>query len=339
MTLNTVFMIVSISLSIMIFGVNMLIILLMVRNISLLKNISNQILLSLVCADLLTGLSMVLHIIATVVEKFALPQYSNEFLYRILVDIITLWLHLVTMGNLCFIVFERYVVLCHTYSRHRYINRKNVYIILSLIWIISFAFPCIQLMWLKKVIRGNMTMDEWNFVDKLDSIFSSVSIVLFVLVPIAILFLALFRMYRIIQSFSETERTQNLRALKLFSAMYITFVIFCLPYFLIRLLIDVESLNILHVSKFSMQCVYIMKYLPPFLNPFIYVFTKPDFRKLISAKWKKCKVFCTYNNLKSYFKLVRQTKNGQPAPVVLWHCVTLEHLHIESIRDYSETTV
>lgn len=253
----------------------------------LLRSLSNKIVLSLVASDLLTGVCMMLHAIPVIVPNFATPKHSSDFCFRVVVDIVTLWLQLVSMGNLCLIIAERYIVLMYPYSKDKYISKNKVLIILQLIWLLSLCYPCIQLCWVYKVLDGNFTRAEDKSIAKTDSTFSAVSIFVFVLLPVLVLFFVFLRMFREIRKFPNIDAIKKQREEKrvviIFGIMYTMFVLFALPYFLIRLFLDLR-LTSFQTMKLATQVGYVLKHFPPLLNPFIYVLNKPDFKRELHHK-------------------------------------------------------
>ena len=279
-----VYITISSVISIMILIVNGIVLLVVYKRRSLLKGLSNKIVLSLVLSDLLTGVSMLLHIISSIHPDLALPRQPFAFCYRVFVDIITLWLQLVTMGTLFLIITERYISLRYPFRMDRYINRKSVVIAITVIWIISFAYSSIQLSWLHVVLDGEWTMEEDNYIGTADSIFSCVSILTFVLLPIVILFIMFLCMFQEIRKFpsiNETvSRREEKRIIISFAIMYITFVLLTLPYFVMRLMMDLSVIKlVIRVPIALKKTSYFLKCLPGVTNTYIYVLKKPDFKR------------------------------------------------------------
>jgi len=270
--------------------VNSFVLILFMLRPKLRKTTSNKILLSLVISDLTTGLIMILHVLTSLHDDTRGLKTLTALNCRIFLDIITSWLQLVTMGNLGLIIFERYITLIFPYKLDKLLNSKRICIAIHLIWLIALVIPCVQISWLYPILRGEpITLGETSRVSYADSVFSAVTISLFVLLPMAIFFFIFVKMFREIRKFPTlnkfNKKKEEKRVLKIFTAMYSLFVMFSLPYFLARLLVDLEHTGHLpRVSRFTYILVYLMKGVPPLVNPFVYVLNKPDFRRELRSR-------------------------------------------------------
>ena len=141
-----------------------------------------------------------------------------------------MWLQLVTMGNLCLIISERYISLLHPYRIEIYMNSERVHGAIKFIWISTFLYSCIQLTWLYKVLDGIWTDAEDNYIIAADSIFSVVSILSFLVLPSIILFLIFVSMFEEIKKMPTvsiaSKKKEETRVTIIFAVMYTTFVSF-----------------------------------------------------------------------------------------------------------------
>ena len=271
--------------------VNSLVIALFLSKAKLRKSTTNKILMSLVTSDLVTGLVFAIHFVVSITPTLANAHTPQTIGFRIFLDILTSWLQLVTMGNLSLIIFERYITLIYPYKLDIFLTKKRIRMAIHSIWIVPFFVPCIQLAWVYRFMtadHASITPSEQAWTAHADSVFSAVTIFLFVLLPMAAFFVIFVRMFREIQKFPSLElfnkKKEEKRVLKIFAVMYSLFVIFSLPYFLVRLLMDLEQAGHYQVSITTSLLVIFLKSVPPLINPFVYVLNKPDFRRELQRR-------------------------------------------------------
>ena len=260
--------------------VNLAVLILIIYSPRLHHKLTNKILLRLVVSDLIASVLMFLHIIAEAVPQLAKRSSPPAYCYRIILDIATLWQQLITIGNLCVIITERYIATAYPYTVHQYITEKKVSIILNMIWVTAVLYSCTQLFWVHKVLDGKWTKQEELSIKHADSIFSSISFILFVILPILILsviFVKMFQLLELPQTSNIRRKTEEKRVIILLCIMYGTFVLLSLPYFLVRLAVDIDFLQFeIHID--AQNIAYTLKYLSSLANPFVYTLNKPDFK-------------------------------------------------------------
>ena len=279
---------VDILISSLIIIVNFCVVLLFVTKSKLRKSSSNKILFSLVISDLVTGFTMVPYCIVALNKNLLKPSTSSEFAFRIVLDIITTSIQLATMGNLNMIIIERYIALMFPYKIEKCLNKRRVTFAILTVWVTAFFIPSTQMIWLYKVIRGDMTVDEKDLVQQADTMFSVITIFFFGLLPVVIIFIMFVCMFKQIRAFPENDpfkkRKEELRVLIIFCTMYVLYLIFSVPYFSIRLLVDLNHENYYKIPYTIRLIVNTMKSMPPLINPFVYVLNKPDIKRVLRLK-------------------------------------------------------
>ena len=276
------FMIMNSILAACILLVNLTVLILIVSTHRLRRNLTNKILLCLVISDFLAGILIILHLIGISNSNLAKRASSSAVFYRIFIDIITLWQQLVTTSNLCMIISERFIATIYTYTIHKHLTKRNVFVILSITWITSFLYSCLQLIWVYPMLDGNESLEDNKMIKNADVIYSTVSLVLFVLLPIIILFILFLKMFQetryILSKDLPRRKKEERRVVIIFVAMYVMFIILSLPYFLVRLALDADVITS-YISYNIIQSVYLLKYALSLINPFIYTLNKPDFKR------------------------------------------------------------
>ena len=275
--------------SFLIIVVNSLVLALFLSKAKLRKSTTNKILISLVTSDLITGIVLLLSTIFSIIPSLVYATTSLTISCRIFLDIFVAWMQLVTMGNLSLIIFERYITLIYPYKLDIFLTKKRIRMAIQSIWIVLFFVPCIQLTWVYRFMTTDtMTPQDHAWTAQADSIYSAITIFMFVLLPMAAFFVIFVRMFREIQKFPSLElfnkKKEEKRVLKIFAVMYALFVIFSLPYFLVRLLMDLEQAGHYQVTLITYLSVIFLKSLPPLINPFVYVLNKPDFRRELQRR-------------------------------------------------------
>ena len=283
----------------------------------LLTSMSNRILLSLTVADFGTGIVMGIHILSQFDKDLAYPRDSLSFVYRVLLDIVTASLELVAINNLCLVIFERYVCLLHPYHVTEIISKRRIRIGVALTWIVSFIVPSIQLIWLHRIFDGVISKKDEEIITKAELAYSAVSVVIFVVIPIFTVSFAFFKMSCAIKQLpsnsSNSKRKADRKVLLVFAAMFLLFIAFCVPYFIVRLLVDLGVFSPIHrqLRNRLLDTVYSIKHVTPLADPFIYTFYKPDFRAECRRASKNFSGVLRSSLSRSQSKSYDQTNSGR----------------------------
>ena len=272
--------------------VNSTVLTLFLSKAKLRKSTTNRILMSLVTSDLVTGLVFAIHFTVSFTPSLSYANTPATVSCRIFLDILTSWMQLVTMGNLSLIIFERYITLIYPYKLDIFLTAKRIRMAIYGVWIVPFFVPCIQLAWVHRFMTtptNTIPLKVREQAVRADSIFSALTILIFVLLPMTAFFVIFVRMFREIQKFPSiselfNKKQEEKRVLKIFAVMYSLFVIFSLPYFLVRLLMDLQEAGHYNVSVTTSLLVIFLKSVPPLINPFVYVLNKPDFRRELKRR-------------------------------------------------------
>ncbi|XP_066935776.1 D(5)-like dopamine receptor [Clytia hemisphaerica] len=323
--------------------INTFVLALFLSKAKLRKSTTNKILLSLVVSDLSTGVILLLHILASVIPTFAIAQTPATRSVRICLDIMTSWIQLVTMGNLALIIFERFITLIHPYKLEMLLGRKRITLAIQTIWGISLLIPCIQLFWVYPYMYRTPTHAEDEQTAYIDSVFSALTIFIFVLIPMTAFFIIFIRMFREIQRFPTIElfnkKQEERRVLKIFAVMYLFFAMFSLPYFLVRLLMDLQEAGHYKVTYLTYFIVTLMKSVPPLLNPFVYVLNKPDFiRELRHKKDTLTNALDRHTRFSSFITTSRRPSNDPYVNKTLLNLQEINNNNREILQDSDSTS-
>ena len=79
---------------------------------------------------------------------------------------------------------------------------------------------------------------------------------------------------------------KEIKILLMYFVMYLVFVFLCIPYFSIRLIVDIfimKKANQLNISTEMIEAFVLMRYFVSAVNPFMYTLYKQDFRRTIQG--------------------------------------------------------
>ena len=263
------------------------------QNKLLLRVVSNRILLSLAIGDFLSGSVIGVHLLITLVAC------SGCIVLRIFTDIsMTVLVNASVLHMLC-IATDRYLGLFYALRYEQIFTAKKAKIFITISWTVSGIFPLLQLFWLYPVLDG-ISAEENKRISCNDAVFSTVSFLTFMMIPMLILVIMFIKMFREIRRLlHQTPRHsqspqyniwEEFKAISMFLAMFMTFATLSVPYYVVRLIIDVKHIG--HIINFDIgnlvyQVAYVLKNLAPISSPLLYILCNQDFRLAIRKCFRK----------------------------------------------------
>ena len=258
---------------------------------SLLRQPSNRILLSLAVSDTISGICVFLHTTAESFPSLKRPQEQGPLIYRILTDVVTTVAYISAILHLCATNLDRYVSLLTPYSYQEIVTKRNVVVIISVIWLLSFLVPSLQFCWLYRVMDGTITPKDGIILGKIEPPYSITVAVVFVLIPTVIIGMLYIQMFlearRVVREapnhLSSKDIRKELHIFRTFVLIYLAFLILDFPYAVLRLYVDVNTAKGIKNSNLNLKLFQVFYYLPhltSILNPVIYTLSKGDIRKV-----------------------------------------------------------
>ncbi|XP_051814687.1 trace amine-associated receptor 13c-like [Acanthochromis polyacanthus] len=260
--------------------------LLVIISISHFRNLhtpTNLLLLSLAVSDVFLGLLMFFQIVL-IDGCWFLGDFMCT-LYHYLPYTITS----ASIGTMVMISIDRYVAVCYPLHYSIQITQQRVQICVCLCWISSVIFPTLLLKdSLKQPGRYNSCVGECVFV--IDYISGLVDVICSFIVPITIIIVLYVRVFVVAVSQAHAMHSQlvpnkhsvratvqksELKAARTLGVVVVVFIICMCPYYCVAL---TGQDIVLHGTSAIVICVF---YLNSCLNPIIYVFLYPWFRKSV----------------------------------------------------------
>eukprot|EP00111_Clytia_hemisphaerica_P018424 TCONS_00054499-protein len=252
----------------------------------------NKILCSMVVCEWFRSITVALHIIIEVSEELHDPDCHSCLVFNILVDIITSGLTKVATLHLCAFVFERYISVMSALKYNSIITNKLFKQILLSVWLIPLIASILQVIYLYPYIFSipEQMGEDWILIFEVCLTF--LSMLLFTALPILFMFPAYVIIFqeirRLLKGQSDIKfygqvktAKKQLHAALCLLLMFVAFVLFTLPYFALRMYVDVmiwleEEIELTH-EVFNI--LYTIKNLTALCNPLIYTLMNRDFKR------------------------------------------------------------
>lgn len=258
---------------------------------------ANNFLLSLAVNDLLTGLASLLQVLPYLKQQWFQKQ---PFIYfSIGLDISIMLLSLNSVIHLCLLAAERYLSIFYALQFKGLVTTRRVRYCIISAWAISTIIAVLPFTWMWPLFQDSVSKKQLLKISKIDTYYSALATVAFALIPIILLAIAYVRMFlmckQLIREAPDNllarKKTVNkeLKILLMYFMMYLVFIVLCVPFFSIRLSLDIykmlEGRMQLRIPQQLLETFVLARYLASGVNPFIYTFYKQDFRRTIQASF------------------------------------------------------
>jgi 7 transmembrane receptor (rhodopsin family). len=293
-----IFLTIKITLFTLIILANLVVIIIFKVKPKLTEKPSNRLLQSLSLCDMLTGFSVLLHV---VIGQY--PSLQDSFPIRITAEIITTWLVETSTLHLVFVTADRALSLFKALEYRDMVTRMSVKTVIIAIWVVPFLTSTCQLFYLYPFFGDyDISKTDDKRIAKFEFGYSIASFILYMLFPLAfmgIAFLAMFREIRklLLRTPSTGQQTstpgviswQQRRVIYIFSAMYACFLFLAIPYFSMRLYIDIRvwQKKKVDVTPEVLNILYILKTTTSLCNPLLYSGLNREFRAVFFGWIKK----------------------------------------------------
>ncbi|XP_030580324.1 trace amine-associated receptor 13c-like [Archocentrus centrarchus] len=246
---------------------------------------TNLLLLSLAASDFCIGLVMFFQIM--LIDGCWFLGDIMCTLYQYLAYVITS----ASIGTMVIISIDRYIAICYPLHYSTKITQKEIKIIVCICWICSVIFQSLILMDnLKQPGRFNSCIGECVFV--INYIAGIADLIFSFILPITVIVVLYLRVFVVAvsqtramrsqlavthqQSVTVTTKKSELKAARTLGVVVVVFLICMCPYYCVALTVQNNAL-----SASSAAFVIYLFFFNSCLNPIIYVFFYPWFRKSI----------------------------------------------------------
>ena len=263
----------------------------------LLKIQSNRLLLSLSICNFLSGIGIVFYTLRDLLPMFENPTTTLGYTYRIILDIYIAFLVMTNVMHLCGVTLDRYISLFYAFRYQCIVTKKSIKRYIIVAWVIPLIASSIQLSWLYKVIVGYLAEDDIKTIFHIEIWYSVVLFTIFFVIPFVLLAVAFFAMFleirRVVRSTPRHrlagEMLKQRRVIFVFALMYLSFVFLAMPYFSLRLLVDVYfwTGKDIQFNRVVVQLAILLKYLTSIISPVLYTGTSREFTSLLNQVRRK----------------------------------------------------
>lgn len=257
---------------------------------------SNKLQLSTLICQTFVGVSVTTNLLNHVVISFEQLSSTQALVYRLVTDVIKKIAIQVMVMHLCGQTFDRFISLFFSYNYKVYVSSKNVSRFISVAWLLPITVNFTQLIWLYGFIVH--TQNQMRSIALYEIWWSVICLIIFILLPTvlnAIALLAMFIKIRYILQRTCTlriySRYQEFRTSVLFIFIYILFIILGMPYFSLRLIMDIKWLRDQNLP-FALVVYHLtetFQHLSSLLYPLTYVSICPKFRKQVLKSFEPLK--------------------------------------------------
>ena len=275
---------------------NILVLLVFKSDVKLLKRTpANNLLLSLAINDLMTGLISLLQLLPFIISRMFHDDGMKKLHYRISLDISITLLSMNSVMHLCLLAAERYLSIFYALQFKGMVTTRRVRYCILLAWLISVLIASCPFAWQWPLFSPSTTIQKRRSIQKIDTYYSAITVVAFALVPLVLLSIAYVRMFimckKLIREAPDNllarKKTVNkeLKILLMYFVMYLVFIVLCVPFFSVRLTIDVHhflgKIGFIQLPEELVETFLLARFLASGVNPFIYTFYKQDFRRAV----------------------------------------------------------
>lgn len=272
---------------------------------------SNRLLLSLLACELLTGLTVILSALCNENPNCRNPKTKVVVTYRILLDVLTSFIVKTVVLHICGLTLDRYLSIFYALKYKSLVTTKAVVYYIMMSWGFSLFLSVLQFLWLQSVLSGNHSKDNMMKISNIEIWYSVVTFIVFLAIPIILIAAAYLAMIieirRLFLSvprhhYEKVESAKQRRLIYVFCVMYLTFFLFVMPYFTLRLWIDINFWIGYKVQfdRVIIHFVILIRYLTSFVNPVIYAKTSPELRSIVRCLFRKLQ-----SNFQNYYGELR----------------------------------
>ena len=282
-------------LAILIISANTFVMTLFIRSRYIRDTPSNYLLFSLSTNDLLSGFSIIIHVLPYFVSRYAGCTTIKRFgeAYRMMAEMFSNFLLISAVAQLMLISSERVISIYHALRYNAIVTHLRVKSAVGIAWVLGILLILIQLLWRSK-----------RHAQLFDRFYSILLIVSFGFVPAIVLMAQYLWMFKLIRKMTKKyktakERKKSLKkrkALIIYCSMFVCFLIFCVPFLLIRLLVFVKISIVFSLPEELLECFFLLRFMVSLVNPLLYTLYKRDFRKATRSLWNGVYRNCFSNN-------------------------------------------
>ena len=272
--------IVGILLALLIVVFNTLVFILITKKRSL-RTTTNYFLIGLAASDLLTGLTSLPVAITCNIYQENWVCFSTIYIW--------MFTSFLTLSHILAVTADRFIAIMFSLRYTQIVTKRRCIFALCCVWSSSLAFSLLQFWWQKPTDFDPNERLAQKYKSK-EFAFNVACFVIYLAMPVVFMTIT----YSVI--FSEIRRQnrrQNLnvpadlqaqcrrrkrewKAITIFLAMFFTYILSWLPFFLLRYEQNEENLNL---PDWAMYVLGYARFVSSLLNPCIYIFGKHDFRK------------------------------------------------------------
>ena len=252
-----------------------------------LRTPANYVLFSLAACDFITG---VINIPLFIVVAFTLLIAPRDLHYMVLlVSVLNNFTAISACYHILAATTEKYMSIIWP-VKHRSITRKTVFIVLQVVWLVSFIVAFIPFTWVNmedKETQGKLTLGHVIF-----------CLVAVFLLPYTFMIYAFVAIFKSISNQGKTKGNMvsrsnfnrqaalERRCLVLFASMATVFLVCWLPWFILLLLFKVDW-GKKEGMEIAAHVFVLVRYATSIINPLLYTFFRRDFNKALKSLFKR----------------------------------------------------
>lgn len=183
-------------------------------------------------------------------------------------------------------IYSRYLAIIHPLRYSSLVTKPRCILVILFIWLLSVVTSLVQFTWFDPVHHDPHEEESDQFKKK-ELIYDIVFLTLYFFVPVVVMLVSYVRIiFEIVRQSRNIQQqstpSQNAggsrnrhewKAIAIFAAMMLVYIICWLPYFSLR------RFDLTEVPPLTIYCIVWLRYLASLLNPCMYIFGKQDFRR------------------------------------------------------------
>eukprot|EP00794_Sanderia_malayensis_P006228 gene6228-6944_t len=311
---------------------------------------ANHLLLSLAVNDLLTGVASLFQILPFFEHHIFNTTHLFRLSYLMALDVSIVMLSLTSVIHLCLLAAERYLSIFFALQFKGMVTTRRVRYCIVTTWAVSCFIALIPITWLWPLLHGEVSPQRGQNIHMINTYFSLITTIAFALLPLIPIAAAYVRMFvmckKLVRQAPDNlfirRRTlhKEIKILFMYFVMFAIFLLLCVPFFSIRLAIDIYSMrgHPPRMNKAVVEAFLLMRYIVSAINPFIYTFCKQDFRRSIKnllVLARICSKCSSSFNRQSNFEDGNETReifSSIGTPVYRQQHIDLRHIDVTTNR-------